>query len=348
MTAVRRPQPQSQMRAEIEEIPVAVERLLSDGGAAILAAALAARTCDPLFIATVARGSSDHAATYLKYVAELTLGLPVASLGPSVASIYGAKLKLGRGLCLSISQSGQSPDIVEMARSAGEGGALTLAVTNNAASPLARVSARTLDIHAGPELSVAATKTFVTSVVTVLALVAQWHGDAALLAAIRALPAQLARAAAIDWSELRAALQGTTSLFTLGRGPAYAVAGEAALKFKEVSQVHAECYSSAEVLHGPVSIVGAGFPVLAFAARDAAEVALCDIADQLEVKGARVFATSNTARVATRLDFVATGHPLTDPLALIVSFYSMVERFARDCGIDPDKPRHLRKVTETK
>lgn len=121
MTAGDMARPQSQMRTEIEEIPAAVERLLTGGAAAIRAAAVAARACDPLFVATVARGSSDHAATYLKYAAELTLGLPVASLGPSVASIYGAKLKLGRGLCLSISQSGQSPDIVEMARSAGEG-----------------------------------------------------------------------------------------------------------------------------------------------------------------------------------------------------------------------------------
>ena len=348
MTAAKMMRSQSLMRTEIEEIPTAVERLLSEGGPTIKEAALAARACDPLFIATVARGSSDHAATYLKYAAELSLGLPVASLGPSVASIYGARLRLARGLCLSISQSGQSPDIVEMARSAGEGGALTLAVTNNAASPLAAVSARTLDIHAGPELSVAATKTFVTSVVAVLTLVAEWQGDTALLSAIRVLPAHLERAAMIDWPDLRAALQGTTSLFTLGRGPAYAIAGEAALKFKEVSQIHAECYSSAEVLHGPVSIVGAGFPVLAFAARDAAESALCDIADQIAAKGARVFATSDRVKTATALEFVATDHPLTDPLALIVSFYAMVERFARDSGIDPDKPRHLRKVTETK
>lgn len=221
-------------------------------------------------------------------------------------------------------------------------------MTNNAASPLAAVSARTIDIHAGPELSVAATKTFVTSVVAVLALVAEWKGDEGLLAAIGRLPAHLERAAQMDWPELRTALHGTTSLYTLGRGPAYAIAGEAALKFKEVSQVHAECYSSAEVLHGPVSIVGAGFPVLAFAARDAAEAALCDIADQIAAKGARVFATSDRVKAATRLEFVATGHPLTDPLALIVSFYAMVEHFARDSGIDPDKPRHLRKVTETK
>ena len=338
----------SQMAAEVREIPAAVERLLTNSRAAIRAAALAARELDARLIATVARGSSDHAATYLKYAAELTLGLPVASIGPSVASIYGAQLRLDRAVCISVSQSGQSPDIVEMARSARAGGALTLAVTNNATSPLAMVSGRTIDIQAGPELSVAATKTYVTSVVALLALVAEWKGDKGLSAAIDALPEKLAAAAQIDWPELRAALQGAQSIFTLGRGPAYAIACESALKFKEISQLHAESYSSAEVLHGPVSIVGTGFPVLAFAARDAAEEAVVTIADQLAAKGARVFVTSDRASGATQLPFVATGHPLTDPLALIVSFYAMVERFAREAGIDPDKPRHLRKVTETR
>lgn len=338
----------SQMAAEVREIPRAVERLLTGGDAAIREAAHAARALDPRVIATVARGSSDHAATYLKYAAELTLGLPVASIGPSVASIYGARLKLDRAVCISVSQSGQSPDIVEMARAAREGGALTVAVTNNAGSRLAAVSERTIDISAGPELSVAATKTYATSVVALLGLVAEWAGDAALVAAIHALPERLDAAARIDWPELRAALQGSASIFTLGRGPAYAVAGEAALKLKEVSQLHAESYSSAEVLHGPVSIVGEGFPVLAFAARDAAEEAVTTIADQIAAKGARVFVTSDRAKAANRLPFVATGHPLTDPLALIVSFYAMVERFARESGIDPDNPRHLRKVTETR
>lgn len=339
--------PPSRMRSEVEEIPAAVERLVSQGAGAITAAAHAARALDPSLIATVARGSSDQAATYLKYAAELTLGLPVASIGPSVASIYGAQLKLRGQVCVTVSQSGASPDIVEMARSARAGGALTLAVTNDVQSPLARVSDHALNICAGPEVSVAATKTFVTSVVALLDFVAGWRGDAALKAAVRALPEHLARAVDIDWPDLRAALEGASSLYTLGRGPAYAISGEAALKFKEISQIHAENYSSAEVLHGPVSIVSEGFPVLVFAARDAAERAVCDIADQIADKGARVFVTSDRVRTARSLPFVATGHPLTDPLALIVSFYAMVERFARDSGIDPDSPRHLRKVTRT-
>lgn len=337
----------SRMSAEVQEIPQAVARLLSEGADAIRAAAGDARARDPLFIATVARGSSDHACTYLKYAAELTLGLPVASIGPSVASIYGARLRMDRGLCLCVSQSGQSPDIVEMAGSARAGGALTLALTNHPQSPLAAACDRTLAIRAGAELSVAATKTFVTSAVAGLALIAEWSGDAALRAAIARLPDTLAEAAATDWAGLREALAGASTLFTLGRGPAFAISNEAALKFKETCRLHAESYSSAEVLHGPVAIVEPGFTVLAFAAADAAEAGVAAIADQLARKGADVFVTSDRAKSATALPAVRTGHPLTDPLALIVTFYAMVERLARARGIDPDAPRHLRKVTET-
>ncbi|HQU67592.1 MAG TPA: SIS domain-containing protein [Albidovulum sp.] len=337
----------SLMYQEIREIPAAVQRLLDDSGPAIREAASAARALDPSVIVTVARGSSDHACTYLKYVAELTLGLPVASVGPSVSSIYGASLRLPKALCISVSQSGKSPDIVDLAGTARAGGAMTLAITNDAASPLAKAADRVIDIAAGPERSVAATKTFVTSAVAGLALLAEWQQDRALLAAIAALPERLAQACAADWGALGAVMATESSLFTIARGPSFAMSGEAALKFKETCQVHAENYSSAEVMHGPVSIVGDGFPVLAFAAHDAAEEAVAGIADAMAGKGARVFATTNKVKAATVLPAARTDHWLTDPLALIVSFYAMVEKVAIARGINPDAPRHLRKVTET-
>ncbi|AZV77089.1 SIS domain-containing protein [Parasedimentitalea marina] len=337
----------TKMRREIDEIPEAVERLLTEGAVDIARVASAVRDRDPAFIMTVARGSSDHVCTYTKYVSELLLGVPVASVGPSVASVYDAPLKLSKGLGLAVSQSGQSPDIVAMARNAGRDGALTVALTNEARSPLAKVSAHSIDIQAGPELSVAATKTFVTSAVAGLWLLAEWRQDRALLAAIRALPEQLASAARIDWPEVRDAIGVQQSLFTLGRGPVLAVSNEAALKFKETCQLHAESYSSAEVLHGPVSIVGERFPVLGFAAGDAAENALAEVSDQMAAKGARVFATTTKVQGATCIDHIRTDHGLADPLSLIVSFYSMVEAFATSRGVDPDAPRHLKKVTET-
>ena len=335
------------MRREIGQIADTVAAFLDGSEEVLREAGARLRECDPLVVVTVARGSSDHAAAYLKYATELTLGIPAASLGPSIASIYGARLKLPRAACLAISQSGKSPDIVRMTEAAGEGGALTFAITNTPASPLALAADHVIDIAAGVERSVAATKTFVGSVVAGLALLAHWNEDRALHEALASLPPRLDAAADCDWSALAEALDGETSLYILGRGPALAIAGEAALKFKETCAVHAEAYSGAEVMHGPVSIVGRHFPVLALAARDAAEANGAATADAMAEKGAAVFSTSDAVRRARKLPFAATGHPLTDPLALVVSFYSFIEAFARRRGLDPDRPPNLRKVTET-
>ncbi len=340
-------QPITQMRQEVLEIPSAVDRLLTDGATDIKRAAGALRERNPSFMISVARGSSDHVATYFKYASELLMGVPVASVGPSVASVYKRELNLAGSACISVSQSGKSPDIVEMARMARASGSLSFAMTNDATSPLARVSDHTLNLHAGPELSVAATKTFVTSAVSAIWLLAEWSGNEDLKVAIKGLPSALESAVKEDWRDVSAAFGNRSSLFCLGRGPANAISNEAALKFKETCQLHAESYSSAEVLHGPVSIVDAGFPVIALAANDAAEEVLVQVADEIAAKGATVFVTSDKAKTATPLPVIRTGHPLTDPITLIASFYAMVETIAVSRGINPDAPRHLNKVTET-
>jgi len=337
----------TQMRQEILEIPTAVDRLLTHGADATARTALALRDLNPAFFISVARGSSDHVATYFKYASELLTGTPVASVGPSVASIYKRNLKLTGSACLSVSQSGKSPDIVEMARMARSCGTLGIALTNDPTSPLSKVSNHTLDLHAGPELSVAATKTFVNSAASALWVLAEWTGDKELRKAIRQLPKTLEAAVQEDWPDVQNALTNHNSLFCLGRGPTSAISNEAALKFKETCQVHAESYSSAEVLHGPVSIVRQGFPVLGLAAQDSAESALVNVADELCAKGATVFVTSPLSSKARSLPVIRTGHPLTDPIALIATFYSMVESIAVSRGINPDTPRHLKKVTET-
>ncbi|MEL7149739.1 MAG: SIS domain-containing protein [Pseudomonadota bacterium] len=336
----------TKMAQEIEEIPEAVDRLLTQGSNAVQTAATAARDLDARLLLSVARGSSDHVCTFLKYASELLLRRPMASVGPSVKSLYDTDLLSDGALCLSVSQSGRSPDIVSMTRSLKAGGGLTVAITNDPASPLAEAAELTLPVHAGPEVSVAATKTFVTSMVAGLWLIAEIKRDQDLMDALHALPEVLAKSITCDWSEVAEALTGQ-SVFTIGRGPSWAVAGEAALKFKETCLIHAESYSSAEVLHGPVSIVGSGFPVIGFAASDAAETSLVDVADALADKGATVFVTSDRAQSAQRLPHVRTAHWLTDPVSTIVSFYVMVESVARMRGIDPDRPRHLNKVTET-
>ncbi len=297
---------------------------------------------------TIARGSSDHAALFLKYAIELQAGRPVASLGPSLASIYGAELKLGGAAAIAISQSGKSPDIVAMAEAATRAGAVSIALTNTLPSPIAEACSHPLDILAGPELAVAATKSYVNSIVAGLAVLGEWTGDAGLKRAVADLPNQFAKAVKLNWQDFAADLGEVESLYVLGRGPALAIASEAALKFKETSGMHAEAYSAAEVLHGPVALVGARFPVLVLAARDAAEASVTEIADGMSAKGAVVHATSARAQKAKRLPFVETGHPITDALALILPFYGFVEAWSRSRGLNPDAPASLKKVTETR
>jgi glucosamine--fructose-6-phosphate aminotransferase (isomerizing) len=336
------------MSAEVAEIPAVAARFLESSRGALEAAAAAMRAADPRLVVTVARGSSDHAASYFKYAVEILAGIPVASVGPSVASIYGRQLRLDGAACLGISQSGQSPDIVEMLKSARAGGALTLAVTNDAASPMAAAADHTLPLQAGAEQSVAATKPFVTSVLAALALLAEWREDAGLRAAVAALPEQFEAALACDWTPLSDRLVRANSAFVLGRGPGFAIANEVALKFKETSAIHAESYSAAEVLHGPAALVQAHFPVLALGVADAALPGVIATAERLAGQGADVFLTAAGAgQGVTCLPSVAGVHPLTAPLVLVVSFYRFIEALARRRGFNPDTPPHLRKVTET-
>jgi glucosamine--fructose-6-phosphate aminotransferase (isomerizing) len=335
------------MRMEIDEIPDAARRLLDGSAASLAEAGERLKRLQPVMVATIARGSSDHAAAFLKYAIELTAGVPVASIGPSIMSIYGRELRLDGCAAISISQSGKSPDIVAMAQSARRNGAFSIALTNTADSPLAGSADIAIDLAAGKEQSVAATKSFVSSVIAGLAILAHWADDGGLSAALTKLPEALSRAITVDWTPLLGALKDRNSLYVLGRGPALAIAQEAALKFKETCGIHAEAYSAAEVLHGPARIVEAGFPVLALAARDASEAGVAEIADRLARQGATAFATTNRVEVAQRMPFVETGHGITDALVLIASFYAFVEMLSRHRGFDPDRPPHLRKVTET-
>lgn len=337
----------TKMREEIDEIPAAATRLLETSRTVIAEAATALRDKDPGVVVTIARGSSDHAAHFLKYAIELQMGLPVASLGPSLASIYGAPMKLGKAAAFAVSQSGASPDIVAMAKGARNGGATTVSLVNTLPSPLADAATFAVDIKAGPEIAVAATKSFVNSIVAGLAILASWSRDEALTRAVDTLPEHFDKALALDWSALLEPLKSADSLYMLGRGPALAIAAEAALKCKETCELHAEAYSSAEVLHGPVSIVGRDFPVVAFAARDKAEASIAGTVSKLAASNATCFITSDQATAGHRLPFIATGHPITDALALIVPYYGFIESLSRARGFNPDKPVALKKVTET-
>jgi len=299
-------------------------------------------TRKPSHIVTIARGSSDHAAGYCKYLVEILLGLPCASLGPSVVSIYDAKLALRDCVVIAISQSGGSPDALAFAAAARRAGVPVVSVTNGRDTPLARLASIALDLGAGAEQSVAATKTFIASAVLAARVVAEWAGNATLIGAIEQLPEVLAKANALCWDALEATLVPARSAYVLGRGPSLPIASEAALKLKETSALHAEAFSSAEVLHGPMELVKPGFPVLMFLPDDAAAATNTATAERLRAAGGDVRVVG-----AGGSEFARTGHALLDPISMIQTFYGSVERIARARGHDPDRPHLLSKVTRT-
>ncbi len=308
-------------------------------------AALAAQLRDapPPFVATCARGSSDHAATYAKYLFETELGCVTASLSPSVGSVYNAPLRLEGALFIAISQSGKSPDLLRNAEAARAAGARVVALVNVEDSPLAALADTVIPLGAGPEKSVAATKSYLASLAAIAQLAAHWKGDAALLAALEQLPASLRAAWSLDWSALADGLVPAHNLFVLGRGLGLAAAQEAALKFKETCGLHAEAYSSAEVRHGPMALVGAGFPVLAFAQPDGTGEGTGALAAEFRARGAQVW----LAGQGGDLPVAMAPHPALAPLLTVQSFYRAINALALRRGHNPDLPPHLNKVTET-
>jgi glutamine---fructose-6-phosphate transaminase (isomerizing) len=338
------------MARETAESGDAVARLLDQSGAVIRDAGKLLRQLDPRLIAICARGSSNHAAAFFKYATEMQLGLPVVAIGPSIASVYQTPLRLEGAAMLVISQSGRSPDLLAMAQAARKGGARIIAMMNDAASPAAEMADITIPLQAGPERSVAATKSCIASMAAGLALLADWSGDATLGTAVAELPDVLRAAIDRDWPEMIATFSAARSALVIGRGAGYPIAMEAALKLKETASLHAEPYSAAEVLHGPIAIVHDGFPVLLFRQRDAAADSLDHCARRLAAAGAHVFVASAgdvAGQAFTHLPVAASTHPATELVSAMVSCYGAVERIAKSRGFDPDAPPLLKKVTET-
>ena len=330
----------TQMFAEAASAGDAVARQRESNRDVIAELATKLRAAPPAAVVTVARGSSDHAATFAKYLIETRLGVLVASASPSISSVYGMPQKLGQALCLAISQSGRSPDLLATVSAARAAGARTLALVNAEATPLADLADDVLPLRAGPELSVAATKSYIATLAALVDLVAAWSGDDALAAALDELPAQLRQAWAADWSPLVDGLANARGLYVIGRGLGLGIAQEAALKFKETCGLHAEAHSAAEVRHGPMALVGPDFPLLMFRQYDATAASLDALADDARSRGARVFVAG--------VDLPAEAmHPATAPIVQIQSFYRAVNALAGRRGHDPDRPPHLLKVTQT-
>lgn len=337
----------SRMLTEASEAPGVVARQFERNADAVAALAERLRATPPRFVVTGARGSSDHAATFAKYLIETRLGLVTASAAPSVATIYGRTLAMEGALFLAISQSGRSPDLIDMTERAKAGGALTVALVNDPDSPLAAACDMVLPLHAGAETSVAATKSYIASLSALLHLTAAWTGDGALARALAELPGRLEEALTLDWSPMVDALANERDLLVLGRGANLAIAQEAALKLKETCGLHSEAFSTAEVMHGPVALVGEGYPVMVFSPEDETRASVREMADTIRAQGGRVL-IAETEGAADRLPVPRPLHPACDSLPMILSFYRAAARLSVRRGLDPDEPRHLRKVTETR
>ena len=300
----------------------------------------------PRTVITIARGSSDHAATFARYLIETRLGILTSSLAPSISSVYEAKLDLENVLCLAVSQSGRSPDLVKSVETAKAAGAFVVALVNAPGSPLEAIADLTLPLMAGPEVSVAATKSFILTLTAILQLVADWGADPLLADAVATLPGKLSEAWRQDWSPAVELLKPARNLFVVGRGLGFGLACEAALKFKETCGLHAEAFSSAEVQHGPMALVNQGFPVLAFAQRDETLPGLAELAGRFAERGADVLLAGAEVPGVQVLPAVAA-HPAVEPVLLIQSFYRMAAQLSVARGFDPDRPPHLNKVTST-
>lgn len=334
------------MFQEAAQAPAVVRAQLAANAPRVAQLAARLRGQAPRAVVTCARGSSDHAATLARYLIETRLQVLTASLAPSVSSVYATAPHLEGALLLAISQSGASPDLLAAVTGARNAGARIVALVNAQDSPLAQLADEVLPLGAGPERSVAATKSYIASLAAIVQLVAEWSADAALRAALAAAPQLLAQAWEGDWSLAIAALREATNLFVIGRGPGLGVAQEAALKFKETCGLHAEALSAAELRHGPMALVRAGFPLLIFTQDDETCAGVLELARELITHGARVLLAGAEIPGALVLPS-APAHPVLEPLLLVQSFYRLANALALARGRDPDRPPHLNKVTET-
>ncbi|MEP9400316.1 SIS domain-containing protein [Sphingomonas sp. VNH70] len=334
------------MFREAAEGGATVARFLARNRDALVQLGAMLRADPPALVVTCARGSSDHAATYGKYLIETLCGVPVASAAPSVASVYATQMERTHAVVIAVSQSGRSPDLLRTVESYKAAGARVVALVNVEDSPLAALADVVLPLSAGPETSVAATKSFIASLAALAAVAAYWSEDRALIDALDAAPAQLEAAFDLDWRAVADTLVAARNLFVIGRGYSFGVAQEAALKMKETSALHAEAFSSAEVRHGPMAIIDNGFPLLAFATSDEAGDDVRAAAKEFATRGAAVH-LADAADGGSHPGAIRS-HAAIEPILMIQSFYRMIESVSRRRGLDPDAPPHLRKVTETR
>jgi glucosamine--fructose-6-phosphate aminotransferase (isomerizing) len=304
------------------------------------------RTLNPRAVVTCARGSSDHAATYAKYLIETHAKILTASAAPSVSSVYGVTQDLRGCLFIAISQSGRSPDLLASVAAAKASGATVLALSNSADSPLMAAADLVVELNAGPERSVAATKSYLASLAAIARLVAAWTEDAAFGDALTGLPDLMDRSWNLDWSAALPQLETAENLYVVGRGLGLGAAQEIALKCKETCAIHAEAFSSAELRHGPYTLLRKGFPALLLAQSDATRPGIEALGIELARRGVPILLSGGNAAGTILLPAIECS-PEIAPILLVQSAYRMIASLSVGRGLDPDRPPHLHKITET-
>jgi glucosamine--fructose-6-phosphate aminotransferase (isomerizing) len=343
----------SHMLREIREAPQASTRLQDLEGAKIRALGARLLRWNPPSVIIAARGSSDNAAVYGKYVLETRLGVPITLAAPSVVTLLKGRLRVRRAVAIGISQSGKSTDIVAFLAAARAHGALTIAVTNAARSPLARTAHETVITHAGDERSVAATKTYLNQAVALALLGAAWTGDERFGQEIASIPRLQQRVLACEAEIAHTAerYRYMHACIVAARGYDFATARELALKFMETCYVVALPLSSADLLHGPIALVDHDFPVFLIAPPGPTLGHLMDVASRLRARRAETVILSSEPQIL-RLSRVPIRIPggaadAVAPPVYGVAIQLLAYYLSRIKGINPDRPRGLRKVTRT-
>ena len=344
---------QSQLFQEIAEQPDALRRFLDSESANVARIAAAINRAGVQYVTIAARGTSDNAATYAKYVFASFNRLPVALATPSLYTVYAAPPRLTGSLVIGISQSGESPDIVAVVEEARQQGVPTLAITNSADSPLARAADQLILQHAGEERTIAATKTYTTQLCALALLSFALADDSARHRELDTVPDAVARTLALNDAAENAASRWAivTTMLVIGRGYNYATAFEIALKLKELAYVTAEPFSSADFMHGPIAVIQGGFPVVLVAPRGRVFDDLLDVARQLKARGADLVMISDApdalALSRAPLALPAALPEWLSPLTAVIPGQLLAYHLTATKGYDPDHPRGLTKVTRT-
>jgi len=338
---------------EIQEQPAVADRLIREGWAEARRIVDAARRARPALAVLAARGSSDNAARYGQYLLGAFTGLPAALATPSLFTFYRRPPRLDHAWVIGISQSGRSPDIVEVIREARRQGGWTLAITNDPGSPLAAAAHAVLDLRAGEERAVAATKTYTAQLIALAMLAAAWTEADAMREDLFRLPEAMGQALGTEAAarEAAAAWWRASHGVVIGRGFNYATAFEVALKLKELTYIVAEPYSSADFLHGPIALVEPGFPVLLIAPGPTFRPEMEGLAGMLRERGAHLTLCSEDPALLARADVGVPLPPVPEwlsPAVAVIPGQWFAVALARLKGLDPDRPRGLRKVTETR